>query len=134
MPGFDADTEQINVFNLGDFYVFKHYFELDEAFSVVRKYYNRDEYRFEVPKEALDEVRDRLADYFYELRLVDEIEEYCVAQRKYSDHPKILFRNAVDVRSRGEYNIFVMKDELGVEQALMRGAQRVTESDSEIEV
>jgi hypothetical protein len=36
---------------------------MDEAFNAVREYYNRAEYRFEVPKEELDEVKDSLADY-----------------------------------------------------------------------
>jgi hypothetical protein len=134
MPSFDVDGERINVFELDEFYVFKHFFEMDDAFNAVRDYYNGEEYRFEVPKDELSEVKDRLADYFYELEVVDDIKEFCVARRKYSDHPKLLFRNAVDVRSRGEYKIFVMKDELGVEQALMHEPQRLMESDLEIEV
>lgn len=130
MPSFDADAEQINVFELADFYVFKHYFELDEAFDLLRDFYNRDEYRFEVPKDRLEEVEATVADYYYELTVVDDLEPFTVVMRKYSDHPTFLFRNAVIQESRGDYNLFVMKDKLSVEQAVIQGAERVEAVDA----
>jgi hypothetical protein len=66
------------------------------------------------------------------LELFGDIEKLSVAKRKFSDHPKVLFRNAVDGRSRGEYNIFVMKDQLGIEQVLLHGAERLVDSEVEL--
>ncbi len=130
MPSFDVDKEQINVFEAGDFYVFKHYFDLDEVFEALRDYYNREEYRFEVPEGYLHGVRNILEEYYYELNLVEDPDPYTVVKRRHADHPDMLFRNAVIRRSRGDYNFFVMKDRLSVEQAVNRGASRGEDVDS----
>lgn len=132
VPTFDVDVERINVFELDEYYVFKHYFELDDAFDEVREFYNREEYRFEVPKDALKEVRERLADHYVELDVVDDVTEFCVVKRKHSDHPDLLFKNAICQESRRDYNIFVLKDKLTVEQAIMHGAEPLAETTLEI--
>lgn len=132
MPTFDVDNERINVFPIGDQYFFKHYFEGDELFGELRQFYNSGAYRFEVPEDAFDEVEALLADHFYELSVVDDIEEFCVVKQKYSEHPDMLFRNAVVQRSHGDHNVFLLKDQLSVEQAVNHGAQRLSEADVEL--
>lgn len=131
MPTFDVDCERINVFELENFFVFKQYFELDEVFDHLREFYNGEEYRFEVSEDSLEEVRKRLADHYYELKVVENVEPFTVVKRRYSDHPELLFRNAVERWSQGDYHVFVLKDQLAVEQAVNQGAKRLSETDFE---
>ncbi len=69
---------------------------------------------------------------FYDLNRVEDIEGDCVVQRKYTDHPDLLFRNAVMQRSKGEYNGFLLKDQLAVEQAVNHGATPLEDADLDV--
>jgi hypothetical protein len=129
MPSFDVDRERINAFEVDGTYLFKHYFDQDDVFTELRRYYNESEYRFEVPADALTEVQAFLEDCFVELAVVDDVEPFCVVKRKYTDHPDILFKASILERPQQDYNVFLMKDQLSVEQAVNNGARRITETD-----
>lgn len=132
MPTFDVDDEPINVFPVDDQFVFKQYFERDDVFAELRPYYNAEEYRFEVPGDAFEDVEAFLADHFFEFNVVDDPEAFCVVKQKYTDHPDLLFRNAVVQRSVGNHNVFLLKDQLAVEQALNQNATRLADTDIEL--
>lgn len=129
MPTFDVDRDQINVFEVNNIYLFKQYFDNDDVFDQLKEYYNSDAYRFELPTDNdLNRAEQILEDYFYELNHVDDIEPYCVVKEKYSEHRDIL-RNAVVKYERGQHNIFLMKDQLSVDQALEQGAVPLEETE-----
>lgn len=129
MPTFDVDRTEINLFEIEGRYLFKHYFEQDELFAELRRYYNEADYRFEVPPDAFDEVQDLLHDQFYEPMVVDDLERFCVVHRKYAEHPDVLFKASVLQRTQGDYHVFLMKDQLSVEQAVNSGADRLGAAD-----
>ena len=129
MPSFDVDGEQINAFEIDGTYLFKHYFEQDDIFAQLRPYYNESDYRFEVPANALTEVQALLEDRFFELTVVDDVEPFCVVKRKYTDHPDVLFKASVVERTQQDYHVFLMKDQLSVEQAVNNGAIRLADAD-----
>jgi len=132
MPTFDVDREEITAFEFDGRYIFKQYFDNDDLFQELEQYYNTDKYRFEIPDESLPEVRQVLDDYFYELKIADNILPYCVVQQKEADSSTIL-RNAVLSRQQGNQDIFLMKDKLSVKQAVEQGASRGKESGLTIE-
>jgi hypothetical protein len=85
MPTFDVDWEEITASEFGGRYIFKQYFNNDDLFQELEQYYNSDKYRFEVPEGELSEVRQVLDNYFYELEIADNVEEYWVVQQKEAD-------------------------------------------------
>lgn len=129
MPRFEVDREPINIFAVNDQYLFKHYFEEDDAFAVLRPYYNEDDYRFEVPQDAFEDVQEDLKAHFYEPVIIRDLEPFCVVYPKYTDHPSVLFKASVLQRSHGETHIFLMKDQLSAEQAIDRGATALADVD-----
>lgn len=129
MPTFDVDRERINLFAVDDRYLFKHYLEQDDVFAALRDYYNEDDYRFEVPADAFDDVQAVLAEHFYEAVIVRDLEPFCVVYPKYSDHPSVLFKASVLQRSTADAHIFLMKDQLSVEQAINQGATALADAD-----
>lgn len=129
MPTFGVDRTQINVFHIDEQYLFKQYFDQDAVFTELQRYYNEDDYRFEVPEDAFTEVQEVLSDHFFDPVVVDDLEPFCVVYPKYTDHPDVLFKASVLQQSQGGYHIFLMKDQLSVEQAVNNGATRLAESD-----
>jgi hypothetical protein len=129
MPSFEVDQEEITVFALGESYVFRQYFEQDELFADLQEYYNSEDYRFEVPQDAFETVARRLEEHFYEPIIVEEVEPFCVVKQKYTDHPDILFKTAVAKQSTGDHTVFLLKDQLSVEQATEQGATRLSDTD-----
>lgn len=127
MADFAVDPERINVFPIDEAYLFKHYFERSDLFEALRDYYDDDAYRFEIPADAFDRVRERLADEYYDLVVVDDPEPYCVVKEQYTPHADIL-RNAVVSWERRGQRFFLLKDDLAVRQALEQGAERVAET------
>jgi hypothetical protein len=128
MPSFDVDTRAIYVFDTGDEYIFKQYFEEQDLFEKLQDWYNSEEYRFEIPPEEFDEVAEILENYYYEPTLVDEIDEFCVVKDQYTEHAEIL-RNSVAHWQRQGYNFFLMKDPTSVDQAIENGATPVEDTD-----
>lgn len=127
MPTFDIEKENITAFDLGDTYIFKTYFDEDPIFNQLQKYYNEDKYRFEVPGSNLKTVEQLLDEYYYKLQATDDFEDYCVVAEKGTDSSDIL-RNSVIRKQRAQHEIFVMKDELSVKQAVEQGAERIEKS------
>ncbi|MFB6298199.1 MAG: hypothetical protein ABEH56_06735 [Salinirussus sp.] len=64
MPQFDVDAERITVFRIDDEYLFSHYFDQTDVFEDLSEYYNEDAYRFAVPAEDFDDVRERLEEAY----------------------------------------------------------------------
>lgn len=133
MPTFDADREQITVFKLGDTYVFKQYFDREGLFDGLRRYYNETEYRFEVPDTAFSEVEDLLQEYFYEPDPVAELEPFCVVAPRDTDQPDVLYKTAVLRYSHRDSHVFLLKDQVSVEQAVHAGAERLADADIDID-
>lgn len=117
MPSFDADREEIIAFESGDKYLFSKYFDKDPLFNQLEKYHQNDKYRFEIPEDGLEQVRQILDEYLYDLVIEDSWEDYLVATDKETDSSTIL-RNSVMKKRQGQNDIFLMKDKLPVEQAL----------------
>ena len=129
MPSFDVDREQVNLFRVEDRYLFKQYFDQDTVFTALRDYYNQDDYRFEVPPDAVEEVKQVLREHMFEPVVVDAPAEFCVVYPKYTDHPDVLFKAAVLQRSKRDKHLFLLKDRLSVEQAVNNGATRLADTD-----
>lgn len=124
-----AGHQRVNVFPVDERYLFKHFFDEDEVFAKLKRYYDEYEYRFEVPAERFEHIRDFLTDHGYAPTVVDSPDPFVVVKRKYTDHPEVLFRGSVLHRSVGNFNCFVMKDSDTVEEALERGAKRLADTD-----
>ena len=131
MPSFDVDREQVNLFRVEDRYLFKQYFDQDTVFTALRDYYNQDDYRFEVPPDVVEEVKQVLREHMFEPVVVDAPAEFCVVYPKYTDHPDVLFKTAVLQRSKRDKHLFLLKDQLSVEQAVNNGAKRLADTDME---
>ena len=128
MPTFDVGQDEITAFEFGQTYLFKQYFDKDDLFQQHQEYYNPDKCRFEIPGEELSEVSQILDRFFNELRIADEPMDYCVVQKKQVDSSEIL-RNSVANQRRGNYEIYLMKNELSVRQAVKKGATRLGKTD-----
>jgi hypothetical protein len=103
MPSFDVDTEEITAFEISNSYL------------------------FEIPESDLEQVRQILDEFFYDLVIEDSWEDYCVATDKEADTSSIL-RNSVMRKHRGHHEIYLMKDKLSVEQAIEHGATEIEKS------
>lgn len=130
MPEFHrASEERVNAFPHGEAYLFKHYFEGEEVFDRLQRYYDNQQYRFEVPTGDFEAVQDFLTDHGYALVAVDDLEPYVVVVEKYTDHPENIFKDSVLHRGDVDYNVFLMTNQVAVEQATHGGATRITETD-----
>ena len=128
MPTFDVEQEEITAFEFGQTYLFKQYFDKDDLFQQLQEHYNSDKYRFEVPGGEISKVRQILDSFFYELKIADEPMDYCVVQDKQVDSSDIL-RNSVANQRQGNYEIYLMKNEMSVGQAIEKGATRLKKAD-----
>ena len=126
MTGFRrAGHERVNVFEVDRRYLFKHYFEGDAVFARLRRYYDNQQYRFEVPPGEFSEVRSFLADHGYGLVVVEAVPEFTVVVRQYTRHPENIFKASVTHRGADGYNFFLMTDREAVEEAVRDGAVRL---------
>ena len=121
--------EQVNVFEVDDIYLFKHYFDGDEVFDRLKQYYNNQHYRFEVPPARFDQLQSFLADHGYGLVVVDALEEFVVVVEKYTTHPEKIFKRSVIHRSVEGYNCFLLVDQSAVEKTTRKHATRIAETD-----
>lgn len=128
MPTFDVDPEELVVFEVADEYLFAHYFDRTDVFEDLREYYDEDAYRFAVPAEEFDAVRDRLEEAFYDPVVVTDPEPYCVVIGKYEEHAEILKRSVANWERDG-HRFFLMQDDLAAREAVERGATPVAETD-----
>lgn len=130
----DTDHERVNVFHVGDDYLFRHYFEGDEVFEKLKPYYEHQEYRFSVPAHKFEPLQVSLRDRGYDLRVVEDPEEFGVVVRKYRSHPENVFKAAVLQRSTRDHNVFFLRDRHSVAQAVKQGGTRLVDTDIEIEL
>ena len=119
---------RILAFDVGDEYVFSHYFDHGGLFQQLSEYYDNDGYRFEVPPDEFGGVRELLAEVGYEVEVVENPEPYCVVVEEYAEHAAIL-RESVAHWTRRGHHFFLMCDEFAVEKALDRGATLVSETE-----
>lgn len=119
-----ANSERVNVFPVSDRYLFKHYFDEDSVFDRLKRYYNKHQYRFEVPEQEYPEVRTFLQDYGYGLVTVAAVEAFVVVVEKYSEHPENIFKESVIQRSKENYNCFLMTGQDAVDHAVETGHAR----------
>lgn len=123
-----AGTERVNVFVVEEVSLFKHYFDGEAVWDELRRYYNNNQYRFEVPPSDYERVRLFLEEHGYGLVEVEDLDEFAVIVRKYTAHPENIFKGSVLHRSVGDYNVFVMTDRPSVEEAVAAGATRLSEA------
>ena len=124
-----AGDERVNVFEVDELYLFKHYFDSDEVFDRLKQYYNNQHYRFEVPPDDFEALRSFLGEHGYGLVVVSAIDEFVVVVEKYTSHPENIFKQSVMQRSVDGHNCFLMTDQAAVEQAVHDGATRLTETE-----
>lgn len=70
--------EPVFVFEIGEQFLFRHYFQGRDVFKRMQRYYNQRKYRFEVPPDRFDEVKSFLDDYGYTLVIVEETDTFVV--------------------------------------------------------
>jgi len=127
MPSFDVDKEEITAFELRNRYLFTTYFDKEPLFNQLKQYYKSDKYRFEIPEDDLEQVRQNLDEFFYDLVIETSWEDYLVTTDKEVDSNTVL-RNSVMKTRRGRHEIYLMKDKLSVEQAIEDGATPLKKS------
>lgn len=126
-----SDSEPVNVFEVDEMYLFRHYVNGEEVFDRLKQYYNNQQYRFELPPDEFDEIRSFLADHGYELVPIDAVAQFSVVVEKYTAHPENIFKASVAQRSVDDYNCFLMVDQFSVAVAVDDGATRLTNVDLE---
>lgn len=127
VPALDVDRETIYVFPVGEEYLFSHYFERTDVFDALKEYYDGEAYRFEVPAEEFDGVRQLLEEEYFEPVVADDLESFCVVKEQYTEHAEVL-RNSVANWERDGQLFFLMKDEHAVRLAVELGATPIEET------
>ena len=126
-----ASHEQVNVFEVDELYLFKHYFDGEDVFDRLKPYYNNQQYRFEVPPDEFEDLQAFLAEHGYGLVVVDVLTGFVVVVEKYTDHPENIFKTSVIQRSVDGYNCFLLTDRDAVDRAVGAGATRLPETSLE---
>jgi len=121
--------QQVNVFEVEDTFLFKHYFEGEDVFDRLKPFYNNTQYRFEVPSDEFEQLRSFLADRGYDLVVVETIPKYAVVVEKYTAHPENIFKDSVIQRSVDGHNCFLLTDQYAVAGAVSEGAMRLSDTD-----
>ncbi len=124
-----ADRTRLNVFPAGEAYRFRAYFDEPGLFATLRPFYDDEQYRFEVPADRFERIADLLREYEYEPVVVEDPTPFVVAHRRFRDHPRVLFRHAVDRRRTEHYTLFLLNAQEAVEAALEAGAVRLDDLD-----
>lgn len=122
MPTFDVDKEQINIFELNDLYLFSHYFENKVLYNQLKGWCVEHQYRFEVPTDEIDQIKI-LSQGFFDPVIIEDPTPYYVAIHNELEYKNILI-NSVLNWAGGNQRYFLMKDQLSVETAIEKGAQK----------
>lgn len=117
-----------NAFHVGDDYLFKHHFEPD-LFEVLRQYYNDEEYRFEVPHDRMPSIERLLLANFYDVTVIENTDRFCVVLGKGQHQPDWLFEKVVLRESTLYHHIYLLEDQVAVEEAVYHGFSRLDQSD-----
>lgn len=119
MAGFHrASNRRVNVFEVDDRYLFKHYFDDETVFNLLKPYYNNQQYRFEVPLNEYTALSSQLSEFGYGLVVVETVEPFVVVVRKYTAHPDNIFKASVIQRLVEDYNCFLLTDQESVDHAV----------------
>lgn len=123
-----AGHNKVNIFLIDNVYYFKYYFKEGVVFDKMKEYYNNHQYRFELPEDEIDDVREFLAEYGYWLVKRTDFDEFIVLVEMYTDHPEGIVKNSVVQTTVDNYNCFLLTNKHRVEQAIERGAIRLTKT------
>lgn len=88
-----ASEQRINVFRVGETYLFKHSFENDDVFDRLKGYYSSRHYRFELPADENEDIRGFVSDHGLRLVEVEAPAEFGVVVEKYSEPPADIIKN-----------------------------------------
>lgn len=113
----------INIFKLGNTFVFKQFFDDRALFAQLGGYYNNAKYRFEIPPADLKNVQDMLQAAGYDVEVIENLKDFVVSIGKFQKHKQIL-KNSVEVEEVDEEKVFLMRDKESVEMALSQGAKK----------
>ncbi|MHC1599780.1 MAG: hypothetical protein ACXQS5_03040 [Candidatus Methanospirareceae archaeon] len=122
----NVKKEKINIFKIGGLWCFKYFFGDREIFTGLSEYYHRDKYRFELTSdEERDKVMKYLEEHGFEPVPIEDTAEYTVKIDRFKKYAPIL-RNSIDSEDKGNERVFIMKDLASVEEAIAKGAEKVS--------
>ena len=124
-----ASRDRLNIFPEGDGYRFRAYFDEPGLFASIAPYYDEQSYRFEVPEDRFDRVAELLRSYGYEPVIVTDVTPFVVAFRRFREHPRVLFKHAVDQRRTERFTLFLLNSREAVTEAVAAGAVELRDLD-----
>jgi hypothetical protein len=117
--------KRINVFKLGNLWIFKQFFDNRELFNAFLDYYNKDLYRFEFKSTgARNNALKLLERNGFDYDLVEDLKGYLVTLPKSVKYAQVL-KNSAAFKETANERIFLMKDLAVVEEAVGLGARIV---------
>jgi len=126
-PTFDIEPEKkkkLNIFKIGKIWCFKYFFDDKEIFNDLLEYFNREKYRFELGSVgARNKIMKYLEKKGFEPVLIEDLSAYTVKIDRFKKYGAIL-KNSIDYDEKGKDRIFIMKDLVSVEDAIVNGAER----------
>jgi hypothetical protein len=113
----------INLFKLGNLWVFKHFFDDKAIFKALAENYNEDKFRFEFKTfGARNQALKLLERAGFDYELVGDLRPFVVKISRYSKYAPLL-KNSISFIETADWRIFLMKDSAAVEEALRLGAE-----------
>ena len=123
----DAKGDEINIFKIGSMWCFKYFFGDRELFMGLSEYYNREKYRFELKNVGeRNKVMKYLEEKGFETVTIEDTSEYTVKIDRFKKYAPIL-KNSIDSTEGEKERVFVMKDLASVEEAIAKGAEKISE-------
>mgnify|MGYP006278027307 CR=1 FL=1 len=127
LMNFDINRREINIFKIGKKYCFKQFFDDRTLFDELSSYYNDQKYRFECGSTGeRNKIMKLLYSAGYEPIIRDDFQEYLVQIDRFKKYGSVL-KNAIEHTEIGSNRVFLMKDQLSVEQAIEDGAEKYTD-------
>jgi len=123
----NAKGDEINIFKIGSMWCFKYFFGDRELFMGLSEYYNREKYRFELKNVGeRNKVMKYLEEKGFETVTIEDTSEYTVKIDRFKKYAPIL-KNSIDSTEGEKERVFVMKDLASVEEAIAKGAEKISE-------
>ena len=123
----NAKGDEINIFKIGSMWCFKYFFGDRELFMGLSEYYNREKYRFELKNVGeRNKVMKYLEEQGFGTVTIEDTSEYTVKIDRFKKYAPIL-KNSIDSTEGEKERVFVMKDLASVEEAIAKGAEKVSE-------
>jgi len=123
----NAKGDEINIFKIGSMWCFKYFFGDRELFMGLSEYYNREKYRFELKNvDERNKVMKYLEEQGFGTVTIEDTSEYTVKIDRFKKYAPIL-KNSIDSTEGEKERVFVMKDLASVEEAIAKGAEKVSE-------